>query len=82
MPIELRLEQTINADAVLINGQVYLHSQILSLQDRDRCSHYLRISVVSHLENLDLNRKDDASASLQVSKQRKIEEHWIPYLLI
>ena len=75
MPIDLTLEQTINADAVNQPIGISAFTNSISARQRWAHSHYLRISVVSHLlEKLDLNHKEDVSANLQGSKKRKNAE--------
>ena len=75
MPKDLALEQTINADAANQRTGISAFTNSISARQRWAHSHYLRISVVSHLlEKLDLNHKEDVSADLQGSKKRKNAE--------
>ena len=55
---------------------VLVRSPIRYLHDEDGAqSHFLRMSVVSHLlESLDLNKKEDVAADLQKNKKRKNAE--------
>ena len=69
IPIDLALEQTINA-MQLANGQALAHSQIFVLQDKD--GHFLTMSIIPNLlETLDLNIKEDVSTDLQNHKIKK-----------
>ena len=75
IPIDLALEQTINADAANQRTGISAFTNSISARQRWVHSHYLRISVVSHLlEKLDLDHKEDVSADLQGSKKRKNAE--------
>ena len=73
--IDLTLELTINADAASQRTGVSAFPNLISARRRWVQSHFLRMSVVSHLlESLDLNKKEDVTADLQKNKKRKNAE--------
>ena len=70
MPIDLTLEQTINADAASLRTGINVFTNSISARQRWAQSHFLRMSVLSHLlESLDLNKKEDITADLQKNKR-------------
>ena len=59
MPIDLTLEQTINADAASQRTGISSFTNSLAARQRWAASHFLRMSITSHfLESLDLNNKE------------------------
>ena len=75
MPIDLTLEQTINADAASQRTGILSITNSVSARKRWAQSHFLRISVVSHLlDNLDLNKKEDVTSDLKPCKMKKNAE--------
>ena len=72
MPIDLTLEQTINADAASQRTGISAFTNSLAARQRWSQSHFLRMSIFSNLlETLDLNNKEDVSADLKSHKIKK-----------
>ena len=71
-PIDLTLEQTINADAV--NQKIEISSMTNSISARQRWSesHYLRTAIISDVyEELGMTKKDDLTKDLKTYKVKK-----------
>ena len=72
--IDLTLELTINADAASQRTGVSVFTNSISARRRWVQSHFLRMSVVSHLlESLDLNKKEDVTVDLQNNKRENMQ---------
>lgn len=71
-PIDLTLEQTINADAARrLTGITHLTDSIAARQRWAR-SHDIRLTIITHvLEEIGINKKQDISAELQPSNIKK-----------
>ena len=71
MPIDLTLEQTINADAASQRTGIAAFTNSISARKCWAQNHFLRMRVVSHLlDTLDLNKKD-VTAERKPCKMRK-----------
>ena len=69
-PIDLTLEQTINADAACQRRSVIALTNSVSAQQRWAQSHSLRTSIISHLfESAGISKKEDTSDDLKRSKR-------------
>ena len=72
MPIDLTLEQTINADAASQGTGISAFTNSLTARQSWSQSHSLRRSRVSSLlETLDLDKKEDVSVDVQNYKIKK-----------
>ena len=72
MPIDLTLEQIINADAASQRTGIAAFTNSISVRKRWAQKHFLRMSVVSHLlDTLNLNKKEDVTVDLEPYKMRK-----------
>ena len=73
LPVDLTLEQTINADAASQKKGISAITNSTSARQRWAESHYIRISIVSHLfEELNLTKKEDVSRDLKSNRIKRI----------
>ena len=71
-PIDLTLEQTINADAASQKTGISYITNSLSARQRWTESHFLRTTIITDvMEDLSLTKKEDVTQDLQPSKIRK-----------
>ena len=69
-PIDLTLEQTINADAACQRRSIIALTNSVSAQQRWAQSHSLRTNIISHLfESAGISKKEDTSDNLKRSKR-------------
>ena len=72
MPIDLTLEQTINAEAANQRTGINSLTNLISARQRWAQSHFLRMSVVTRLlDKLDLNTKEVVTSDLKISKMKQ-----------
>lgn len=66
LPIDLTLEQTVNADAACQRSGITALTNSISARQRWAQSHSLRVTIISKVfEELDLSRKEDVSEDLK-----------------
>ena len=71
-PIDLTLEQTINADAASQRTGISAMTNSIGARQRWAQSHFLRIEIISRInEELGLTRKEDVSADLKRNQIKK-----------
>jgi hypothetical protein len=71
-PIDLTLEQTINADAANQRTGIASLTNSISARQRWAESHFLRSSVISHIfRELNMSKKEDITESLKPHRVRK-----------
>ena len=71
-PIDLTLEQTINADAASQRTGISAMTNSIGARQRWAQSHFLRIDIISKInEDLGLTRKEDVSADLKKNQIKK-----------
>ena len=76
LPVDLTLQQTINGDVVAQRIWISAITNSVSARQRWTESHYIRLSVISHLfEELNMTKKEDVSRDLKPNKIKKYGEH-------
>ena len=71
-PIDLSLEQTINADAASQRTGIGALTNSISARQRWTDSHFVRTEIISHLlEDLALTQKEDVSQDLKVNQVKR-----------
>lgn len=72
MPIDLTLEQRINADAACQRTGISAITNSISARQRWANSHFINISIVSNIfDELDMRRKEDISRDLKTNMIKK-----------
>ncbi|XP_057306368.1 uncharacterized protein LOC130644684 [Hydractinia symbiolongicarpus] len=72
LPIDLTLEQTINADAACQRKGISALTNSISARQRWAQSHSIRTSIVSYVfENLGMTKQEDVSQDLKASRMRQ-----------
>ena len=72
IPIDLTLEQTINADAASQRTGVTSMTNSIAARQRWAESHYIRTSLISHFfDELEMNTSDDTSKDLRAHRMHK-----------
>ena len=75
-PIDLALEQTINADAANQRTGIASLTNSISARQRWAESHFMRTSVLSQVfEDLNMSKKEDVTASLKPERVTKDNKH-------
>ena len=81
-PIDLTLEQTINADAANKLTGVLQTRNSISARQRWCRSHIIRSTIISHtIEQMGLRKKQDVTADLQTSRIKKIQHSFTLLLM-
>ena len=72
LPVDLTLEQTINADTACQRKGVSALTNSISARQRWAHRHFIRTSIVSNLfEDLGMTKKEDVSQDLKINQMRK-----------
>ena len=81
IPIDLTLEQTINADAASQKSGIIPFTNSISARQRWAKSHFIRTQVISDVfEMLDMSKKEDVSKDLHPNRARKNTGHMLKLL--
>ena len=74
-PVDLTLEQTINADAASQRTGIAAFTNSIAARQRWAQSHFISMSVITHLmEEMGLTRKDDVTQELKKSRIKRNNE--------